>query len=411
MLPFLFWTGTLSGQVAFPFIFTESRPHAGEKVLQIVKAGVKRTLVAGFVASTDACVSFDGKRVLFSGKQKPDDPWQIWEADVAGGSPRRLSSGSGDAIAPFYLPADKFVYSRRTAHGFEIEVQPLDGSTPPLRLTYGPGDHIATDVLRDGRILFEAPHSGGHDLFTVYSDGSGVETHRCDHGHDRHSGRELASGDIVFETGGRMARFTSAHAVEVATSLPAGEYAGQIAEIAPDDWLISYRAAKTGSFGLYRLSSRLEKVLVVNGVDALQPVIVRPHAAPKWHPSSLGDRQGGNILCLNVYTSHEAIRAGVVAQVRVWARNDAGAELKLGEAPVEQDGSFFLTVPSERAIRFELLDRSGKTAAVEKGWFWMRRGEQRVCVGCHAGPERAPDNEVPQVLLRTTDPVKMEFHK
>jgi len=410
LLPFLLWIGTLSGQVAFPFIFTESRPR-GESTLQIVNAGVKHPVVPGFAASANASVSFDGKRLIFSGKRHPADVWQIWEITLAGGAPHRLSSGAGDAIAPFYLPADKYVYSRRTPEGFEIEVAPLDGSTPPLRLTYGPGDHIVNEVLRDGRILFEAPHTGRRDLYTVYSDGSGVETHRCDHSHDRHSGRELASGDIVFEAGGRLARFTSARAVEIGINLPAGQFDGPIAEIADDDWLVSYRPAKTGPFGLYRLNPNLEKVLVVDGADARDPVIVRPQTAPKWHPSSLGNREGGNILCLNVYTSHLPIPPGAVAQVRVWARSDRDAEIRLGEAPVESDGSFFLTVPSERAIRFELLDRNGKTAAAEKTWFWMRRGEQRVCVGCHAGPERAPDNEVPQILLRTTDPVKMEFPK
>jgi hypothetical protein len=74
---------------------------------------------------------------------------------------------------------------------------------------------------------------------------------------------------------------------------------------------------------------------------------------------------------------------------------------------VAKDGSFFVQVPSETPIRFELLDAAGKSVAAEKGWFWARRGEQRICVGCHAGPERAPDNSAPQVLLQTQEPVKM----
>jgi hypothetical protein len=90
--------------------------------------------------------------------------------------------------------------------------------------------------------------------------------------------------------------------------------------------------------------------------------------------------------------------------------NAGGAAVMLGEAPVEKDGSFFVNPPSETPIRFELLDHAGKTAAAEKGWFWARRGEQRVCVGCHAGPERAPENAVPEVLLRSTEPVKMLTH-
>jgi hypothetical protein len=43
----------------------------------------------------------------------------------------------------------------------------------------------------------------------------------------------------------------------------------------------------------------------------------------------------------------------------------------------------------------------------ENGWMWARSGEQRICVGCHAGPERSPDNAVPAVLLRTTTPADL----
>jgi hypothetical protein len=38
---------------------------------------------------------------------------------------------------------------------------------------------------------------------------------------------------------------------------------------------------------------------------------------------------------------------------------------------------------------------------------WARGGEQRICVGCHAGPEHAPENAVPQVLLRSTTPTDL----
>ena len=37
----------------------------------------------------------------------------------------------------------------------------------------------------------------------------------------------------------------------------------------------------------------------------------------------------------------------------------------------------------------------------------MRRGEQRVCVGCHAGPETAPENAVPTILLKSTTPADL----
>jgi Tol biopolymer transport system component len=55
-----------------------------------------RRLAPGFGASADPSVSFDGQRVLFAGKVKASDPWQIWEIALAGGEPRRVTSGAED---------------------------------------------------------------------------------------------------------------------------------------------------------------------------------------------------------------------------------------------------------------------------------------------------------------------------
>jgi hypothetical protein len=74
---------------------------------------------------------------------------------------------------------------------------------------------------------------------------------------------------------------------------------------------------------------------------------------------------------------------------------------------VESDGSFFVQADGDRPLRFILLDAAGNTLREERGWFWVRRGEQRICVGCHTGPERAPDNRAPQVLQRTQTPVDL----
>jgi hypothetical protein len=90
--------------------------------------------------------------------------------------------------------------------------------------------------------------------------------------------------------------------------------------------------------------------------------------------------------------------------VRLEQINDQGHGVVVGTAPVEADGSFFVKVPADRSIRFALLDEKGAVLRQEHGWFWIRRGEQRICVGCHTGPERASENRVPAVLLRTTTP-------
>jgi hypothetical protein len=416
----LLWIAAATGTLPpTPFLFTQT-PHYESScpdrfprggAIYIARGGERIPLAPGFAASVDPAISFDGLRVLFAGKQRAGDPWQIWEIRLAGGPPRRMTRFREDAIAPFYAAGERIVYARRTPSGFQLESALMAGDDP-VRLTYAPGDHLATGVLRDGRILFEAPHPGskGRDLYTVYLDGSGVETYRCDHGHDRSASFEAASGDIVFIAGAGLSRFTSSRAVELELPRVPGEFAGRATEIAPGELLAGFRPAPGQSAGIYYWKPGQgppEKILAVAGADAVQPVIIRPHEIPKRHPSSLGNREGANLLCLTVYTSPSRIARGSVTAVRVWTLDDKGAPVPLGQAPVESDGSFFVQTPADRGIRFELLNRAGEVVQAEKGWFWVRRGEQRVCVGCHAGPERAPENAVPQTLLRSTDPAPL----
>jgi hypothetical protein len=381
-------------------------------VVKLLAGGASRVLAPSLAISADAALSPDATTVLIAAKENAGQPWQIWELPLAGGAPRQLTSGAEDCIRPFYAAERKFVYARRTKSGFQIEIAPLAGGSA-LPLTYLPGYFLPNAVLRDGRVLFEAPFpaapSAIRELYTVYADGSGEETRRCDHGPDRHSAAELASGDTVFQTGTGLARFTSARAGQLELALPKGQYVGPVAETDSGEWLAAYRAGGTGAYWICRFQPRAgAQPVSVAGPNAWQPVPVRVRPAPPYHPSGLGNREGANLLCLNSYVSKtERIPKGSVAEVRVWGLNNRGSAVALGKAPVETDGSFFVQTPSETPLRFELLDGAGKTVAAEKGWFWARQGEQRVCVGCHAGPERAPENLSPQVLLRTQKPVPM----
>ena len=128
---------------------------------------------------------------------------------------------------------------------------------------------------------------------------------------------------------------------------------------------------------------------------------------PNRHPSGLHDWPNANLLCLNAYTSKYPFAAGSIHSVRLYTRDTAGNPRLLGTAPVERDGSFFVQVPTEQPLQIELLDDAGKTLKRQSGFFWMRRGEQRACVGCHAGPETSPENAVPMVLMKSTTPADM----
>jgi hypothetical protein len=393
--------------------------------LLLVHEGKAGQLVAGFAATADASVSFDGKRVLFAGKQRAGDPWQIWELTVADRSVRKVIATATDAVRPLYLPGSRMVFAQRTPKGFEMESaqndQPpilahsIPAATPEvLPLTYMQVSALPVDVLMDGRILFEAGFPLGSastpELYMVYADGSGVESYRCDHGTMRWGGRQLASGDVVFTHGASLARFTSPLAHEQRIAAPQAEYAGAIAETASGAWLVSARG-RVGAHYEIKLwkqgAAALEAVLAENAENLIEPVLLAPRTRPKQHPSALHPWNYANLLALDARLSRDGALKGTPASVRLEMQDATGRAVAMGAAQVEHDGSFFVKVPADKPIRFALLDAKGAVLGRERGWFWIRSGEQRICVGCHTGPERAAENRVPAVLMRTTTPVDL----
>lgn len=408
----------------------EERFPRGAQLL-LVRAGKAQPLVPGFWATADADVSFDAKSVLFAGKKTADDPWQIWELTLAGRSVRKVIAAATDAERPLYLPGGRLVWAQRTAAGFQLQSSD-DGRAPAalyLNPTAGPGilplTHIKASafpdaVLADGRILFEAgfPLGSGTtpELYLVYADGSGVESYRCDHGRARWGGAQLASGDVVFTHGSSLARFTSPLAHEEPIATPRAQYTGAIAETDSGAWLVSAGQTPAARYAIWMWNSgaalktnpgRLQAVLAISGADLLAPVLITPRTRPSRHPSGLHPWTYANLLALDARISRDGPLHGTPAAVRLEVQQADGRAEVLGTAPVEQDGSFFVEIPGDKPIRFSLLDSKGTVLRQQHGWFWARGGEQRICVGCHAGPERALENRVPAALSRTTTPVDL----
>ena len=391
----------------------EERFPQGTRVMVQRGGGRPEPLVPDLAWSADPSVSFDGKRVLIAGRQTAAEPWQIWQVGVDGSAPRRVLAADSDLIRPLWMPDGRFVYARKSPSGFVLESAGLDGKNI-LRLSYGPGNYIPDDVLRDGRVLFESgfPLGVGHvpEMYLVYADGSGVESIRCDHGSARAHGRQLLSGDIVFTHGGRLARFTSALANETSIAAPSGDYAGDVAEMPDGRWLLSerVRGQRHYSIRVWKPGSGAMETTVEDAArDLVEPVVAAPRGVPNRHPSALHDWTTGNLLALDARQSRAGALTTTPAAVRVETSSDTGKEVTLGTAPVEKDGSFFVQAVADRPLRFVLLDAQGNTLREQHGWMWIRKGEQRICVGCHTGPERAPENRVPQILLRSTTPTRL----
>jgi hypothetical protein len=391
-----------------PKAWTEGRDRfPSGAVLKVAIGGERRPVAPGFYASADAAISFDGKRVLFSGRRVASEPWQIWEVPLAGGTPRRVTQNDSNCIRPLYLPNTGIVYTRWTPGESYIEL--VDGAKAS-RLTYAPGRYLTDDVLGDGRILFESARDNVREIFAMYPDGTGMESLRCDHGPDRGDARQISSGDVVFGVGGRLARFTSALAAQADLPQPDRESVGPVAEISPGEWIVALRG-RDGRLGLYRWTSAGKRAAVLEApanADAVEPVVVAARVAPRRFPSALlPTRRAGILLCLDARASRSATMGREVTRARLYTQNGNGSPLLLGQTTIERDGSFYVEVPGDKPLRIELADASGRVLQGERHWFWMRTGEQRICVGCHAGPEHAPENKVPEVLLRSTIPSRM----
>lgn len=387
--------------------------------------GKSEELLADFAASADANISFDGERLLFAGKKNAGDPWQIYEYTFMNGKVRKLVASKDDLIRPFYLPGGRVVYAHRFAEGFQLEVAGEDGLPVLLavpddagahlqRISFFPGNAIPDDVLADGRILFETNFPIGTgttpEEMLVYSDGSGLESYRCDHQRARFGGHQLSSGDVIFTHGNSLARFHSASSNEVAVKAPLAQYAGAIAETDKGTLLVSAKNSSPAHYAvkLWRDGAATMQSLIARAdEDVVEPVMVAQRLRPNRHPSGLHAWNYANLLVLDARLSRAGDLQNVPAMVRLESLDQSGKVQVNGEAPIESDGSFFIKVPGDRAIRMSLIDAQGKVIRAEQGWRWIRSGEQRICVGCHTGPERSGENRVPAVLLRSTTPADL----
>ena len=144
--------------------------------------------------------------------------------------------------------------------------------------------------------------------------------------------------------------------------------------------------------------------------SSLQPVLLAPHPVADAYRSILHpDRTSGRIVCLDAYASRDFLTGRIpvpITRVRVVAKTPAG-EKSLGEAPVESDGSFYATLPSDLPVRFMLLGAHGEILKQQRSWIWVRPGEDRGCFGCHESQSLSPQNRSPLTLQRLDTPTSL----
>jgi len=317
-----------------------------------------------------------------------------------------------------------------------LAVSMTDGSHVH-RIVFSPGNFRLETVLRDGRVLASAS-SPLQDtetarktrlLYTLRPDGAALESLRCNHRVSavRDDAAELQDGSIIFvkkngaspASGGALAEVRAHGLGESLVGRLAPEFRSP-RPLSSGTVIVSRSAASRGSlqakFDLYLFDLKKQMLGEVIYSDpkfsSIQAVPLVANPVPKRFWSTLDlESKTGYFIALNSYVSSEGANgrlAAAIARVRVLSLDNTGAgERSLGEAPVEKDGSFYVEVPANQPVRFELLDADGKTIVAERSWIWTRPGEQRGCAGCHGDKSLAPENRWPLTLKRFDTPTAL----
>jgi len=165
-------------------------------------------LTKEFASAVDPSVSFDGKRILFAGKRRTEDDWNIYEMSLDNFSVRQITRDLGNCRSPVYQSTFYTIVSaepwyqitfasdadgelneqggRRSTSLYSCR---MDGSEVH-RLTFNPSNDFDPYVMQDGRILFSSWQRslldlglhGRVGLFSVNSDGTDLVVFSADEG-------------------------------------------------------------------------------------------------------------------------------------------------------------------------------------------------------------------------------------
>jgi hypothetical protein len=181
------------------------------------------------------------------------------------------------------------------------------------------------------------------------------------------------------------------------------------------DWILVSHAPwhdlRVNGYGIYWMNVATREVTLVFDdpqMADVDPVALLPREKPVARISTLaGNRQTGLIYCNSVFNSDLPYDRGAVKYVRVLegvqmgqsiAANAAFRTRLLGTVPIHSDGSFYVEVPADVPVRFELLDGGGEMLVHETEFNSVRPGETKGCIGCHESRKQASMNTRPAAL-------------
>jgi len=435
----------------------------GARIVAVSPGGAVRELTAGFHSACDPDISFDGKRLLFAGKRKAPDTWNIFEMAVDGSGIRQVTSDMGNCRSPGYQATLYTIVSREPWHQLTFVSDAAgtmneDGSGPAThlysskldgsavrRLTYNLSSDMDPFLMEDGRLLFAswqrsrlARDTLGHvSLFGVNIDGADFALFAGQAGRRvKHMPCVTVDGLVVFVESDRLPWDGAGYLSCVTMRRPLHSYRPITRDgdglfhspslLADGTILVSRRpSGSDGTHAVCRLdpqTGRWECVFDDPQFHDIQARIIDKRSKADGRSSVVMEQDpsgrkypNGRLYCLDVHLSdlkeHERMQPGTVKRLRVLegipltARSSrTGVPLLaqrrlLGEIDVSGDGSFNITVPANTPIELQTLDADGLVLR-SCGWIWAKNREPRGCIGCHEDPELTPENLFVDALQR-----------
>ena len=403
--------------------------------MRLNRDGELQNLTEGFASACDPAVDFDGNTIYFTGKRHPGDNWLLFKMNADGSEKEMIPTGIAHSVSPlrvgslFHLndehPAPRLVFVGADDGWLEtIEHDSsalyscwMDGSGVQ-RITHNTLADFDPTVLPNGRVVYSSVQAVGNKLpnwklMAVNIDGADAMLY---FGQDEPFFRMLQpaaspDGRVYFIEDGRLSFVEQWRPLHTYKNLASGWFLYPC-PIDDESIVISKKEGDKDIYALVRLSAQsgavLETVLQDSEYHCVDAQVLAPNERVDGRSSVVDVRKESGVLyCLNVYESqHGLVRdlsPGGIKAVRViegrYGNHSPGGKT-LGEALVEEDGSFYLKVPADTPLSLQLLDESGEALRTQCGAMWVRPGERRGCIGCHEDPELTPPNRLAQAVVK-----------
>ncbi len=395
----------------------------GSKIVAINidnKDSVPVLLTEEFHAARSPEVSYDGKDIVFSGKKNEEDNWQIYIKDLQTLQVRQVTSCPVNCTDPAWLPDGRIVFSRLNHEEKTGELHVIYSINPDgsgkKRLTFHPNSAISSTITDDGRIVMVSsqvyPEQKKAQLLTMRRDGTKGELFYgnkdmipVSRSWENNDGQVYFIEDEISTGQRKLVSVAQGHPLSSWTDLSGGDM-GNYNSVYPtsaDRLLVSYRPEGSPNYGLYAFSTGDRKItdeLYINDeYHVIEPVLVEERELPMRLPSRVVETmEKGTFLCHNTEKSSLPVNDNINGDQKTHAVQILGLEGLLGEAVVEEDGSFYIELDADMPVRFQSVNASGEVLRGPSSWIWVRPNERRSCMGCHEDHELAPENRVPQAL-------------